>query len=227
MNNSNVWRWTGVFGLAAVALGLAQYPLYSAGSPPSVYGGAAFGQHLFTIQNVVFTRILADMGLSVAFMVFGADLSHLIRRARPEYDWAATLVFGALIVWVAVTLVANGLEGAAAIDTLGGRADPSAVRGLIEGTLPIYNGAIAFVITGLFLGAAGYAIFATGVLPRWTGWVAYIGAALCALFVPTLYGGPVDYSRFYNIGRLVPAIIANVPCAIWFLVASLVMIRKR
>jgi hypothetical protein len=227
MNNSNVWRWTGVFGLAVVALGLAQFPLYSTGTPPSVYDGAAFGQHLFTIQNVVFTRILLDMGLYVAFIVFGAGFSHLIRRARPEYDWVATLVFGALIVWVAVTLVANGLEGAAAIDTLGGKADPSAVRGLIEGTLLIYNGAIAFVITGLFLGAAGYATFATGVLPRWTGWVAYAGAALCALFVPTMYGGPVDYSKFYNVGGFGPALIANFPPAIWFLVASLSMIRKR
>ena len=126
-----------------------------------------------------------------------------------------------------MTLVANGLEGAAVIDTLGGQADPSAVRGLIEGTLLIYNGAIAFVITGLFLGAAGYATFATGVLPRWTGWVAYAGAALCALFVPTMYRGPVDISKFYNIGGLVPALIANFPCAIWFLVASLAMIRKR
>ncbi len=227
MNNSNVWRWTGVFGLAAVVLGLAQFPLYSAGIAPSVYDGAAFGQYLFTIRNVVFTRILLDMGLYVAFMVFGAGFSHLIRRARPESDWIATLVFGALAVWVGVTLVANGLEGAAAIDTLRGQADPSAVRGLIEGTLLIYNGAIAFAVTGLFLGAAGYATFATGVLPRWTGWVAYAGAALCALFVPTMYGGPVDTSRFYNVGGFGPALVANFPCAIWFLVASLAMIRKR
>jgi hypothetical protein len=65
-----------------------------------------------------------------------------------------------------VTLVANGLEGAAVLDTLGGRGNPSAVRALKEGTLLIYNGSIAFAITGLFLGAAGYPTFATGVLPR-------------------------------------------------------------
>jgi hypothetical protein len=69
--------------------------------------------------------------------------------------------------------VANGLEGGAALDTLGGTADPSAIRALTEGYLLIYNGSIAFVITGLFMGAAGYATFATRVLPRWTGWLAY------------------------------------------------------
>jgi hypothetical protein len=42
MNNSKVWRWTVVFGLAAVALGLAQFPLHSTGSPPSVYEGVPF-----------------------------------------------------------------------------------------------------------------------------------------------------------------------------------------
>ena len=68
------------------------------GTPPSVYDGAALGQHVFTIQNVVFRRLLLDTGLYVAFMVFGAGFSHLIRRARPEYDWVATLVFGALDV---------------------------------------------------------------------------------------------------------------------------------
>jgi hypothetical protein len=105
-----------------------------------------------------------------------------------------------MAVWIGVTLVANGLEGAATLDTLGGNADPSAVRALIEGTLLIYNGSIAFAITGLFLGAAGYATFATGVLPRWTGWVAYVGTALSATSVPAMYGGAVDYHGFYNAG---------------------------
>jgi hypothetical protein len=44
----------------------------------------------------------------------------------------------------------------------------------------------------MFLGAAGYATLATGVLPRWTGWVAYVGAVLCAMCVPAVYVGPVD-----------------------------------
>ena len=82
MNNSKVFRLTGVFGLAVVALGLAQFPLYMTGNPPSVYDGAAYGQYLFAIRNVVFTRILLDMGLCVALMVFAAGFHHLIWQAR-------------------------------------------------------------------------------------------------------------------------------------------------
>ena len=83
-----------------------------------------------------------------------------------------TLLFGAALGWVAVTVVADGLEGAAVLDTLNGNPDASAVRALVAGTLLIYNGSIAFAITGLFLGSAAWATFDSGVLPRWTGWIA-------------------------------------------------------
>jgi hypothetical protein len=227
MNDLKMYRVTGWFGLATIVLWLSQFPLYMQGTPSiSVYDGAGMAQDLFRIQNIVFTRILLDMGLYVAMMVFAAGFSHLIRQARPEYGWVGTLVFGATAVWLGVSLVANGLEGGAALDTLGGNADPSAVRALTMGYILIYNSSIAFAITGLFLGAAGYATFATGILPRWTGWIAYVGVALCALSIPSMYGGPVDSTRFYNAGGWGPAIIANFPPAIWFVVASISMLRK-
>jgi len=37
---------------------LSQFPLYTLdGTTPSVYAGAAFGQHLLSIKNIAFTRI--------------------------------------------------------------------------------------------------------------------------------------------------------------------------
>ena len=193
----------------------------------SIYNGAALARDVARIHNIVFARILLDMGVYVSAMVFAATFSHLIKRARPEYGWLASLVFGAMAVWIGVTLVANGLEGGAALDTLRGDADSSAVRALMEGTLLIYNGSIAFVITALFLGAAGCASFVTGILPRWTAWIALLGAVLCVLCIPALYGGAVDYAGFYNAGGWGPVIIANFPSAVWFVVASISMIRIR
>jgi hypothetical protein len=228
MNDLKMYRVTGWFGLAFVVLALGQFPLYMQGDPSvSVYDGAALSHEMFRIRNVVFTRILLNMGLYVAAMVFAAGFGHLVRRADPDYEWVGTLVFGSMAVWVGVTLVANGLEGGAVLDTLGDNADPSVVRALTMGYLLIYNSSIAFAMTGLFLGAAGYATFATGVLPRWSGWVAYVGAGLCAIAVPAMYGGPVDISGFYNAGGWGPIIIANFPPAIWFVVASVSMLRKR
>ena len=100
-------------------------------------------------------------------------------------------------------------------------------RALMQGMLLIYNGSIAFVVTGLFLGAAGYATFVTGVLPRWTGWLAYTGTVLCALCIPAMFGGAADFRGFYNAGGWGPVIIANFPDAVWFVAVGVCMIRVR
>ena len=69
----------------------------------------------------------------------------------------------------------------------GSRRSPPETAISLPGVL-LYNGAIAFAITGMFIGVAGYATFESGVLPQWTGWLAYVGAALCA----ACYRNPVD-----------------------------------
>lgn len=227
MTDTSIARTTGVCSLAVVGLSWAQFPLWLVGDPPSVYDGDAFARHLFNIQNVAFTRILMDQGIYVALMIFAAGCGHLIRRVRAGCEWVATLMFGSAIVWLVLTLVADGLEGGAVLDTLPGAADPSAVRALVHGTLLIYNGSIAFAITGMFLGVAGYATFASGVLPRWTGWLAYVGAVSCAACVPALYGGPVDYRGFYNAGGWGPVVVANVPPLLWFLAVGIILGRSR
>ena len=64
----------------------------------------------------------------------------------------------------------------------------------------------------MFLAVAAYATFATGVLPKWTGWiVAFTAAMLCIACVPAMYFGPVSYRGFYNAGGWGPTIIANFP----------------
>src|SRR6266540_1554449 len=72
-------------------------------------------------------------------MVFAVGFRELVRRASPRYEWLGTLSFGALAVWVGVTLVANGLEGGAALDARSGHGDPSVARALTMGYLLIYN----------------------------------------------------------------------------------------
>jgi len=219
-------RRTGVFGLAVVALSWAQFPLYSMTGVPPAYNGTALAESFHASSTIVFIRILLDLGLYVALMVFAARFAHLVMNARPGLEWLGMLTFGSAAVWIGVTLVANGLEGGAALDTLGGSPDASAVRALVEGYLLTYNGSIAFAITALFIGAAGYATFVTGILPRWTGWLAYAATALCVVSVPVVFAGPLDYNGFWNPGGWGPAIIANFPPLIWFLAVGVVMLRK-
>ena len=221
-------RFTGLFALASVILWLAIFPLYMFGDPSvSLYDGAAVARDFSRIHNIVFTRILLGLALYVTLMLFSVGLRDLVRRANAEYEWVGTLIVMAMVVWVGVTLVANGLEGGIALDTLNGKADPSVARSLTMGYLLIYNGSIAFVMTALFLAAAGYATFATGILPRWTGWLAYAGALLCVISIPAMYSGRVDPSGFYNAGGWGAAIIANFPPLLWFLAVGILLIRKR
>jgi hypothetical protein len=227
MSDAKIARITGLSGIVCVALTFGQFPLWLVGNPPSVYNGRGFAQHLFDIKNVALTRILMDQGIYVSMLVFAAGLRHLIRQARAASEWIGTLLFGAALGWVAVTVVADGLEGGAVLSTLSGHADPSAVQALIAGTLLIYNGSIAFAITGLFLGAAAWATLDSGVLPHWTAWIAVVGAVLCVASVPAMYGGPVNYSGFYNAGGWGPAIVANFPPMIWFLSVGVILIRRR
>jgi hypothetical protein len=176
---------------------------------------------------IALTRVLLDMGMYASLMVFFAGFRHLIAKTKADAEWLGTLALVAGAVWWAVSLVADGLEGAAVLDTLGGKTDPTAVRALVEGTLLIYNGSIAFAVTGLFMAAAGASIFVSRALPRWMGWWAFASTALCIVAIPSMYAGAVDHTGFYNPAGFGQAIVANLPPLVWFAAVSLTMIRTR
>ena len=177
MTDSSIARITGMFGVACVLLSWAQFPLWVIGGAPPFYDSEALARHLSDIRTTALVRILMDQGIYVSMMIFAAGFRHLVRRARPESDWLGLLALVSAAVWLAVTLAADGLMGGAVLATLQGTADLSAALPLVFGTLLIYNGSIAFAITGLFMAAAGWATLDSGVLPRWTGWIAWISAA--------------------------------------------------
>lgn len=227
MDDIAISRLTGAFGLATIAFWLPQFPLYMIGEPPLPYDGARYAEHLRSIHVVALTRILLDQGVYVSLLAFAAGLRELIKRRQTEWEWLGTLMFGAAAVWLGVTLVADGLAGGAVLDAIGPTPDPSSIRALILGTFLIYNGSTAFVMTALFLAAAGFATLATKVLPTWTGWLALFAAGLCLASVPAMNGGPVDYRALYNPGGFGPAVIANFPPLFWFLAVSVILLRRR
>ena len=95
---------------------------------------------------------------------------------------------GAALGWVAVTVVADGLEGCAVLDTLSGHAicrrcaDWRNVADLQQRVDCVCDHRV------VFLASAAWATFDSGVLPRWTGWIAVAGTFLCAASVPAMYG---------------------------------------
>lgn len=210
-----------------VAFSLAQFPLYLMQDPSiGMYNGAAGSAEALRLRNVIFTRVLLDLFLYASGMVFAAGLAHLIRRADPLHGWAASLVMASMSVWLGVTLVANGFEGGLALDAQAPEPDPSVNRALTMGYVLIYNSSVAFAITALFIGSAGYGTAAARVLPSWTRWVAYGAVLLCAAAVPSMYAGPAEPAGFYNAAGWGPVVIANFPPLIWIVIASALLLRR-
>ena len=187
MNDLNVLRWTGACGVAAGVLLLVLAPLYVLpGTPPSLGDEARFSEYVIRSNTIHITTKLVDAFYLVGFIVFAAGLRHLIRRARPDYEWLATLVFGSALVFAANLLSFLALAGGAALDTFA-NPNPTVIRALTEASLA--SQALGFILMALFLSAASYAILATRALPRWTGWLGMGVATLNLVAVPTIYGG--------------------------------------
>jgi hypothetical protein len=223
MSDRTARRWTGAFGLAIVALLLIEFPFRVAlGTPPLLEHTAGYADFVAKTSGSKLTIIVIDMFMMACLLVFLAGFRHLIRQARADYEWVATLVFGTGLVLVAVTLVADSMEGGTALDTVGGKADPTAIRALTEGYLLMF-GSIGCILFALLSAATGYATLATGVLPRWTGWFAYVVALLNLAAVPSIYGG-TDHTGFYTAAGWGVAVIATFPWLIWALIVSIMML---
>jgi hypothetical protein len=220
MSDLNMRRLTAAFGLAIVALNWAMFPLYIvAGPPPQFQDTAKFIDYWTSNSGLVLTRVFLDILECACLLVFVAGFRHLIRQARSDYEWVGTLAFGAGLALSTVTLVAASLEGGQALDTVGGPANPTAIRALNEGTILLYQ-SIGCILIALFSAAAGYATLGTGMLPKWTGWLAYAAAALNLVAVPL--GLSIALAAIWAV-----AIIADFPLQIWLLIVSIVMIRNR
>jgi len=215
--------WIGRSALLALEIPLWIIP----GNPPLISDAIGHSQFLANVRIIALSRVLIDMGMYACLMVFFSGFRHLIVKTQTEYEWLGTLTFMAGVVWWAVSLVADGLDGGAVLDTVGGMTDPTVVRALVEGTLLIYNGSVAFAVTGLFMASAGYAVLATGAMHKWIGWLACFSAALCVVAIPSMYANVVDHNGFYNAAGWGSVIVANVLPLLWFFVASISMIRKR
>jgi hypothetical protein len=223
MNDLKVRRWAGAFGLAGFVVFLVALPLYFVGPQPTarLEDMVQFSYSVSRASILILMRTtLADPLIMVGLLVFLAGFRRLIRQARPDDEWVGTLVFGAGLVVITLELVGDALQGGAALDT-SVKADPSVVRGLMESSFVFY-GAIGLMMSALLLALAGYATLSTGVLPRWTGWAAYVAAVVNLVAAPSIFGG-TDYTGFYTASGYV-TFIGQGAMVIWFLIASVSML---
>ena len=223
MSDLNVRRGTGAFGLASGVLLLAVLVLYLlAGTSPRAEDSARFTDYVSAHSSLLLTITLLDALSAACFLVFLAGFRHLIRQAKPGNEPVSVLVFAAGIVYTVLGLVGLIFIGAAALDTVNHKPDPSVVSALGEASTPALF-AVGLIMLALFLGAVGYATSGAGVLPNWSAWVAYVGAILSLVAVPAIYAGSGP-SDFYTADGFV-AFLGVLADLVWLFIAGIYLIR--
>ena len=207
MSDFALQHWTGVFGIAFVALNLIVIPLYF------VYSGPPPVRNVLTR---VFTSMVALMGL-IAFQV---GFRSTILQARSDLEWLGTLCLAFGLANAILTFVADSLQAGSVLGKTK-PIDPTLVGFGAEKTMVLY-GPVSRLLSAAFLVSAGSAILITGVLPAWIGWLAFAVGIIQFVFVPTIFS-TTDPARFYSInGWGIP--VAGGFYLLWILTTSVFLI---
>ncbi|WP_147305385.1 hypothetical protein [Subtercola boreus] len=221
----DVRRWTGISAIAVAALMAAEFvtQVTTVGTRPELYQEDALAEFMTAAANPTLFVIFLDTFLMAALIVFLASFRQLITHTRHDMQWVADLGYGAGLVFVAITLVGDAMDAGAALDTVKQPASGTVIRALTEGHIVMF-GSIGCVLTALVVAAAGYVTFASDVLPRWTGWLAFAVAASNLVTVPTMFSGTSATDLFSAGGGGVTA-LATFPFLAWVAIVGIVTIR--
>jgi len=220
----DVRRWTGVSAfVVAAALGVEVVAKLTMGVRPELDQSEALIQYVVDARAATITVILADTLLMTFLIVFLGSFRQLVHQRRSDLTWIADVMFGAGLVFIAVTLVGDALDGGTALDVMGLEPDPSVIRALIEGHTLMF-GSIGAVLLALVSATAAYLTFLTGVVPRWTGVLAAITAASNLVWAPAAFGG-TSPDNFAAAGGFGNAIMAIFPWLVWVFCVGVTTVR--
>jgi hypothetical protein len=207
MSDLSVQQWTGVFGIAFVALNLIVIPLYFiySGPPP--------------VRNVL-TRAFISMFALTWLIAFQVGFRHSVFQARSDFEWLGTLCLAFGLVNATLTFVADSLQAGSVLGKTG-YIDPTLVGSGAERTMIIY-GPVSRLLGAAFLVSAGSAILITGVLPAWIGWFAFVVGIIQLAFVPTIFS-TTDPARFYSVNGWGIPVVGGL-YLLWILATSVFLI---
>jgi hypothetical protein len=212
MSERTVQRATGWSGVLVGVGTLSSVPLYFvySGPPPA--------------SNVL-TRSLLTLIVIALLLVFFTGLTHMLRRARPDAEWLGSLMHGAVLIFLGITLITIANETGVVFLTPDGSVDPT-TDGPLAAANVLMHGSIKRLLTVLILIPAGYAILRTHVLPRWAGWSACV-IGLCNLaFVPALYFG-TDVTKFYSAHGWGNSALTGSLIGYWVFAVGIAALRQR
>jgi hypothetical protein len=226
MTTPDVRRWTGLSALAVAAfLAVEGIAKLTTGTRPELDADDALISYTEATSVQTIVVILADTFLMAFLIVFLSCFRQLVTKARHDLQWIADITFGAGLVFIAVTLVGDSMDGGAALAVIGLVPDPSVIRALTLGH-SIMFGSTGAVLLSLVSATAAYLTFASGVLPRWTGFLAAATALSNLAWAIVGYNGTSPTS-FFAVGGAGNALLAIFPWLFWVFCVGVTTVRGR
>ena len=226
MDDRKIYRIAGLSALVCILTFFIEFPFYCVRSPwPGLAASEKLGDYAARNGTNIMCCVFLDFIILSLLMIFLAGVRHLIRQTN--HEWLASLFFGVGLVFVALTFVADSLQGTVAVDGFNPPADGVIVRALFESTILMY-GAVALWLLALLMAILSYVTLASGALPKWLAWLGYGCALTCLAFVPAMFVRHVDLLGFYNPAGLgVEAFANGFPLAVWMIAIGVALLRKR
>ena len=224
LRSPDVKRWTGIAAIGVAALLTTEFILHQVVGPrPELDQSAELAAFFVKHHNQLLTIVLIDTVLMANIIVFLAGFRQIITHTRHDLQWIADITFGAGLVFVAITMVGDAMEAGSALDVVSLTPDASAIRALTEGHAVMF-GATGCVLLAVISGSSAYTVLASRALPRWTGVVAWVVAALQIFGLATIFGGTSD--RFwFSSGGVGVTLTATFPWVAWVITVGIVTIR--
>ncbi len=209
MSEAATRRTVGIFGLLASLFIVAQVPLYFLYETPPDWD--------------ILTRSLVGVTGCTLYIVFFTGLRQLIRTVDPRYDWLASVVQIAGVLWVAMVFVPQSMEAGAAI-SVDGDIDTT-TEGPFAAAQYLMQGGISRLLMALLLVALGIAVGRLRFLPGWVGRSAYVLAAINLAFVPAVFFGD-DAADFYSAQGWGTTATMGAVWSLWTLAVSVSILRS-
>jgi hypothetical protein len=209
MSTRTIGRIGAAAGAGYVVLTFAGEAMSGSGDSPAL--GSPAGDYARWLADNTPTStgyvgaFVALLGL-LAFVVFAAALSDVLRRSERERTWLPTAALGAGLVSAAIKL--GSAPPMLAAFSLRHSIDPQLAKALVE--MNDYAFLLTWAIDAVMLGAVAACALRTGALPRW---LAIAAAVIAPLLLACVAGG----NNAPPLGFLL--------ALLWFVAASVALAR--
>ena len=222
----DVRRWTGIAGFTVGSLIVLEFGVRMfMGERPNLDDAEALGHFVQSTNFLALLVIMIDLFVMTALIVLFAGFRQLITQTRPDLQWIANIGYAAGIIFVAITLVGDSMNGGAALDTIGMAPEPISIRAITAGYTLMF-GATGCALSALMAGAFGYVTVLSRALPLWTGWIGIGVAAFNLLAIPTMFNG-TSTANFVSAGGVAVTMLGTFPVFAWSVAVGIVTIRGR